>query len=485
VDRGIALLVASILAGSVMAFGGQVWWIHLFLAVASALLVIAMGVRACCAGSVCFLRSPLLVLSVLMMGVALVQLAPLPAGLAGGLSARRAVLLGPDEGNATGSRLSITADRSATVRWLGGAAVCLVLFGSVAHFVDRVGRLRLVCGVIVSAFGACTILGLLQMAGESKGAYGVWVPGRSPSYAPSLSAVLAGPGETRLIARETAEAGGVVWAIPQPIVVESMGPLVAGSGAYLALGALALPLTLGLFLHRVAPRGSRESIGARVRHEGGLAPLVMLGSVGLAGSALVGNLGSAWVVLAVAAGLGLTGVSSTPGTGHARMSLLALGLCLACLAAGYLWSPEGKDGARSDFSVWADAMRVIRLHPWMGVGMGSFSAVEPHVKLEDVASRTARSGLLQWWAEGGIAGLLVLVAGMIWVIARIPGSWRRVGSGDRSLPGALLGAGVGFGLFSVVQWSIQLIAVALCAAAVLGLANRWLAGGTDLFVEAA
>jgi hypothetical protein len=47
----------------------------------------------------------------------------------------------------------------------------------------------------------------------------------------------------------------------------------------------------------------------------------------------------------------------------------------------------------------------------------------------------------------------------------------------------LIGAFASFGLFSMIHWSIQLTAVALAASAVAGTANRWLAGGTDLFLE--
>ena len=38
----------------------------------------------------------------------------------------------------------------------------------------------------------------------------------------------------------------------------AFGTLIGGPGAYLALAALGLPVLLGLTLHLVAPRGSRE-----------------------------------------------------------------------------------------------------------------------------------------------------------------------------------------------------------------------------------
>ena len=39
--------------------------------------------------------------------------------------------------------------------------------------------------------------------------------------------------------------------------------------------------------------------------------------------------------------------------------------------------------------------------------------------------------------------------------------------------------------FASLHWTIELPAVALAACAVFGTLDRWLSGGTDLFVEAA
>ena len=66
---------------------------------------------------------------------------------------------------------------------------------------------------------------------------------------------------------------------------------------------------------------------------------------------------------------------------------------------------------------------------------------------------------------------------------RLPGGLKRVGSADRSLAYGLIGAAVGFSLLSVVHWTVELPAVAISASALGGTWNRWLAGGTDLFVE--
>jgi O-antigen ligase len=95
------------------------------------------------------------------------------------------------------------------------------------------------------------------------------------------------------------------------------------------------------------------------------------------------------------------------------------------------------------------------------------------------------SSLLQWWVESGFVGLGLLGAGLLWCLARLPGALRRVGSADRALAYGLIGAAAGFTVFSAVHWTVELASVALAASALAGAGNRWLAGGTDLFVERA
>ena len=93
------------------------------------------------------------------------------------------------------------------------------------------------------------------------------------------------------------------------------------------------------------------------------------------------------------------------------------------------------------------------------------------------------SSLLQWTAEAGVAGLGILALGLLWSLARLPGGLKRVGRVDRSLAHGLIGAVLGFTLFSIIHWTVELTAVAISASALGGTCNRWLAGGTDLFVD--
>jgi hypothetical protein len=93
------------------------------------------------------------------------------------------------------------------------------------------------------------------------------------------------------------------------------------------------------------------------------------------------------------------------------------------------------------------------------------------------------SSVLQWAVESGAVGLGLMATAGLWCLVRLPGAIRRVGTADRALAFGLLGSLTCFGLFSAIHWTVELAAVALAAVAVAGTANRWLAGGTDLFVD--
>ena len=80
-------------------------------------------------------------------------------------------------------------------------------------------------------------------------------------------------------------------------------------------------------------------------------------------------------------------------------------------------------------------------------------------------------------------GAETLLIGGAWCLYRLPGAMRRVGTADRSLAYGLIGAASGFSLYAAAHWSVELPAVAVAASALGGTWNRWLAGGTDLFVE--
>jgi O-antigen ligase len=122
--------------------------------------------------------------------------------------------------------------------------------------------------------------------------------------------------------------------------------------------------------------------------------------------------------------------------------------------------------------------------PVAGVGLGGFDAIYPQVKRHDARSSHLAGSVLQFWAETGVAGGLLIAAGRVWAAWRLPGAWKRVGTADRALAGGMLGTLAAFAAASFVHWTVALPCVAVAAAAVAGTINRWLAGGTDLFLEA-
>lgn len=490
-DRALASLIAATLVGATLTFGGAVWWARFALGVSIVLMATAALARAALAGRVRINRSPLALTGACAVGLAAVQLAPLPAGVAARLSARAHEAYASAAGDPSG-RSPATLDRPATIRWMAGASACLCIFGVVAHFTDRLGRLKLVWGSVVAAFGVCTLFGVVQVASGASGLYGGLVPGQSPAWAPSLADAQVAPGATRL--RALGEAGGTgPWALARPQPAFAIGPLPGGPGAYLALAALALPLTLGLALQTLAPRGSREDLLARLSAEGGLARLGLLLMALLVGSTLTGLLGGPWLSLPIAAGLALAGLPATRGAGVRIAAPALTAAALLALIAGVQLGrsagrppgcdPLAESGWPAVRAVWLDAARIARDFPLIGSGMGSFAAVHPHYKTRDEASTTALSSLVQWWVEAGWLGLILLGAAAAWCLARLPAALRRVGSADRALATAMLGAVGAFVLFSAIHWTVELLAVALSACAVGGTWDRWLAGGTDLFVE--
>lgn len=502
-DRMLAISLVLVLVGSVFAFGGAVWWARPVLTLLVTLMSVALLVRAGISGRVTLLRSPWTALGLAALGLALVQLAPLPAGLAAQVSfraraayERAAITTGADPEAAPPGRSPATVDRSATLRWMAGAAVCLALFSITAHYVDRVGRLRLVWGSIVTAFGLCTALGVVQLMSGGEGLYGVLKPGGGPGWAPTLADALDAPGSSLL--RPVAMADGTVGVavVPRPRPVQAIGPMMGGPGAYLALAALALPLALALALQTLAPRGSREPLRSRLRHEGGAARLVLLVAVLVGGSALAGAVGGPWLAAPIAVALGLTGLPAMIGSGLKWSAPGLTLLAVLALGAGTRLTPalgtlegasplSGPDGRVAMTRVWYDAARMARDFPLVGTGLGSFPAIYPQYKQQDPSLTTAWSTLMRWWVEAGWAGLGLLGLALVWALIRLPGSIQEVGSADRALAFGLIGATVGLGLFSTVHWTVELPAIALAASAVAGTLNRWLAGGTDLFVEGA
>ena len=212
----------------------------------------------------------------LALGLAAVQLAPLPAPLAARLSPplAQAYSRGRPPRPRSGGRSRrgrspsrrrcgspVTLDRSATLRWLAGAAACLALFWGVVAVrrpagaaLRRLGKHR---RRVLPQHGVRRGAGGLPVGGL----FGFFEPGKGPCVGPvgrrpADHPQRVGPAGTGR--RETRRTRPGRSPVPdRPFL---FGSLMGGPGAYLALGSLGLPLALALVLQLLAPRGSREGL---------------------------------------------------------------------------------------------------------------------------------------------------------------------------------------------------------------------------------
>jgi hypothetical protein len=509
-DRVLAMTIAGLLLGTSLAFGGGVWWARLFISALTLAIVLAWLGRAALAGPWRVLKSPLTPLCALALTLGVVQLLPIPAGLLAKVSPRSVAVYSlamiPEKGLEDDpsvelpppflARSPISVDRAATLRWLVGATACLGVFVVASHYSDRFRKAQVIWGSVVAAFFVNSVLGLVQVSSLSSGLYGMFQPGSSPAWGPTLDDAMNAPAVT--ILRPLVETKP-----PKPMVVGSrlektflFGSLMGGPGAFLALGSLALPLAFGLLLHIMAPRGLREGLFIRLRDSGqGSLVILMLGLI-LSSCVLIGVLAGLIPSLTFALALLIVGVPGTWSSGLRKTGLVLTVLVLGALGGGVvigdsvIREANGRpslpridwDGAKT---TWSESLAILRDFPVLGTGFGTFAAVHPYYKTRDGARNTAMSSLLEWSVESGAVGMGLLVTAGFWCLLRLPGAIGRVGTADRALPYALFGSLVGFVLFSAIHWTVDLSAVALGAAAVAGTANRWLAGGTDLFVDRA
>jgi len=509
-DLLLALTFTALLLGSSLAFGGAVWWARPVTSALAFALVLAWLGRVALAGPWRVLKSPLTAMGLMAVLLGIVQLLPLPASLVERVSPRSIAVVSvgmiPEQAMADDpsaalpppflARSPISLDRPSTLRWVVGALACLGLFVVSSHYADRFGKAQVIWGSVVAAFFVNVVLGGVQLSSQASGLYGMFAPGSAPAWAPTLDDAMTSPSVTVL--RPVGEPGPTTPAmaaarVDHPFLI---GTLMGGPGAFLALASLALPLAMGLMLQMMSPRGLRQGLVARLRDSGqGSLVLLMLGLI-LTGSVLVGVIGGRVAAMALGLGLILVGLPGTWSSGLRKTGLASTVLVLASLAGGVAIGEAARgDGSgpsalpKLDWSgakaTWAESLPILKDFPVLGTGLGSFAAVHPYYKTRDGARNTAMSSVLQWGVESGAVGLGLLATAVLWSLIRIPGAIGRVGTADRALAFGLLGSLVGFGLFSAIHWTVELSAIALAASAVAGTANRWLAGGTDLFVDRA
>jgi hypothetical protein len=510
IDRAICALIVVLVLGGTLGFGGAVWWFRPVLVAATLLLVGAKLAQCLVAGKMPLLKSPLTLLGFLVLGLGVAQLAPLPAALARWLSptahdvySRGALprLVHADDPEvslpeAMEIRSPASLDRAATLRWLVTAAACLGIFWAVSHFTDRLGRLYLVWGVVVAGFLINAALAIVQITNRSEGLYGLFVPGTATSWGPSLDDLLETPtsGVLRNLAEPGASGPPTAQAVLAPITSFMFGTTTGGSGAFLAFGSLALPLALAMVVHLISPRGSREKLSDRLGQSGHGSLVLLLVIMMAVSTFLIGLVAGPWYCCPLVLGLATVGLPAMvrPGARWPAFALTVvlftgMGFGVALEAFWPVLLPGQSRAAPPDLdkaqALWSQSLEIFREFPLVGAGLGSFPSIHPYFKNRDASSTTAMSSLLQWGVETGAAGLAILAVGALWCLRRLPASLQRIGSVDRSLAHGLIGAALSFSLLAVVHWTVELPALAISASALGGTWNRWLAGGTDLFVE--
>jgi len=511
IDRLLTVTVLTLLLGSAVFFGGAVWWFRPVVAFMAFLLVLLELTQLFIEGRMPFLKSPLVALGLLYLALALAQLVPMPQLMArrlslgaqeiyasGGLP-RLARLDDPDSAafEPASVRSPATLDRAATLRSLVGTAACLGIFWSISHFADRLRRLYLVAGCVIAAFLLNGAFGLVQLTCQVDGAFGLYLPGSSPAWGPSRDDLLESPTVAvmkRIDDPDPAAKPGVERIALWPERPFLFGTLLGGPGAFLAFGSMAIPLALGIVLHLFSPRGSRESLSSRLSQTGHgslLALIVILLSLS---SALVGLMAGTWFCLPFALGIIAVGLPSAFTTAPRLTSLCLTALVLASLGAGALlasaWPallggspPVHPISWESTKLVWTETLPILKDFPLLGTGLGSFRSIHPYYKIHDATATTAMSSLLQCGVETGAIGLGIIALGGLWCTCRLPWCVKAVGTADRTLTYGLIASALSFTLWSSVHWTFELPAVAISASALGGAWNRWLAGGTDLFVE--
>jgi O-antigen ligase len=229
-----------------------------------------------------------------------------------------------------------------------------------------------------------------------------------------------------------------------------------------------------------------------LRHKGQGSLIVLLLLLLVSSAFLVGMSTGPIFCVPFIAGLAVVGLPSARGSRGWSLGLTALLMTSVVLGVVVvaMWPtvvggspPVASAPWETARLIWRESLAIFSDFPIVGTGLGSFSAIYPYVKAHDASPTTAMSSLVQWGVESGAIGLALLAATVAWSLSRLPGAIGRVGSADRTLAFGLIGAALGFSLWSVVHWAVELPAVAISASALGGTWNRWLAGGTDLFVD--
>jgi O-antigen ligase len=132
---------------------------------------------------------------------------------------------------------------------------------------------------------------------------------------------------------------------------------------------------------------------------------------------------------------------------------------------GLLHFGTGSLEARTDY--WRGAVRIIRDHPWLGTGPGTFGSIYPMYKTASTEeAEMVHNNFLQMWSDSGVLAFVVFAA--LWIVA-MRDSFRLARQRRSDMAAAAItGALAGWTVHGLVDFDLYVPGVALPAFILLG-----------------
>lgn len=135
---------------------------------------------------------------------------------------------------------------------------------------------------------------------------------------------------------------------------------------------------------------------------------------------------------------------------------------------GDQYSHPGQDRV----SIWRDTLQLIRLHPVLGSGLGTFSVVYPSMQTAFLNNFVdhAHCDYLQIAVELGVPGTILVFGAILWILRLTVLDGKRGGEYDKVISFACLGSITAILLHSLADFNLYIPANALVFAIILALA---------------
>jgi putative inorganic carbon (HCO3(-)) transporter len=130
-------------------------------------------------------------------------------------------------------------------------------------------------------------------------------------------------------------------------------------------------------------------------------------------------------------------------------------------------------GGQNRISIWRDTLGLIRHHPLLGTGLGSFSVVYPSVQtvFPTLLVEHAHCDYLEVATELGLPGGILLFGSIFWILARAVRGYRRTEeSFDKAVSLGCIGSIAAILVHSLADFNLYIPANALVFAIILGMA---------------